>query len=131
MRQKRRAYRPKPSSIPEDVTPVDLGATARQVGLFETGNGWQHGIIDIFFALGAVLLLLPLGAYRRRMARNGRARGRCCPAVTANPSRGVPMKEGDRMTDTLGRMRVGSVTPSGAPRRWMEGLKFGLAAAGL
>ena len=35
------------------------------------------------------------------------------------------------MTDTLGGMQVRSMTPAGAPRRWMEGLRFGLAAAGL
>ncbi len=69
MRQKRRVFRPKASSLPDDPILVDLGATARQIGLFETGNGWQHGIIDIFFALGAALLLLPPGVYRRRRAR--------------------------------------------------------------
>ena len=35
------------------------------------------------------------------------------------------------MTDTLGGMQVGSVTPGGASRGWMDGLWFGLAAAGV
>ena len=74
MRQKRRTRRPMTPSIPDDPTPIDLGATARQIGLVETGNGWQHGVIDILFALGAVLLVLPLGAFRRRRVRNGRDR---------------------------------------------------------
>jgi len=74
MRQKRRTRRPMTPSIPDDPTPIDLGATARQIGLVETGNGWQHGVIEILFALGAVLLLLPLGAFRRRRAPNARDR---------------------------------------------------------
>ena len=69
MRRKRRVFRPKAPSLPDDPIRIDRDPTARQVGLFETGNGWKHGIIDIFFALGVVLLLLPLGAYRRRRAR--------------------------------------------------------------
>ena len=74
MRQKRRTRRPMTPSIPDHHTPNDPGATARQIGLVETGNGWQHGVIEILFALGAVLLLLPLGAFRRRRAPNARDR---------------------------------------------------------
>ena len=74
MRQKRRPRHPMAPSNPDDPIPVDLGAAARQIGLLETGNGWQHGVIDILFALGAVLLVLPLGAFRRRRVRNGRDR---------------------------------------------------------
>ena len=35
------------------------------------------------------------------------------------------------MTDMLSGRQVGSVTPASATGRWMEGLRFGLAAAGL
>ena len=35
------------------------------------------------------------------------------------------------MTDMLDGMQVGSVTPASSTGRWMEGLRFGLAAAGL
>lgn len=74
MRQKRRTRRPTAPSTPDDSIPIDLGATARQIGLFETGNGWQHGVIDILVALGAAMMLLPLAAFQRRRRRNGRDR---------------------------------------------------------
>jgi len=74
MREKRRPRYPMAPSIPDDSAPVDLAATAHEIGRFETGDGWQHGVIDFLFALGAVLLLLPLGAFQRRRARTGRDR---------------------------------------------------------
>lgn len=82
MRDKRRTRRPTTPTNPDESgaddsgadesSPIDLGATARQIGLFETSIGWQHGFIDILVALGAALMLLPVGAFLRR---NGRDRG--------------------------------------------------------
>lgn len=74
MRQKRR--RPGRSSTVRhgDPTGIDLGASARQVGLFETANGVPHGITAIVVAFGAALLLLPARAIWR--ALTGRVRGR-------------------------------------------------------
>ena len=65
MRQKFRSRDRLKAPIPDDPTPIDLGATARQIGLFETSIGWQHGLIDILVALAAASMLLPLGAFLR------------------------------------------------------------------
>ena len=84
MRAKRRSQRPTTpataddwgadDSGADDSSPIDLGATARQIGLFETSIGWQHGFIDILVALGAALMLLPLGAFLRRIGRDRSSR---------------------------------------------------------
>jgi len=74
MRPKRRTRRPMTPTIPDDSIPIDLGATARQISLFETGNGWQHGVIGVLVALGAALGFVPLGVFLRRGRRNGRDR---------------------------------------------------------
>jgi hypothetical protein len=65
MRQKRHTRRPTAPSAVDDAIPIDLGATARQIGLFETGNGWPYGVVSILVALGAALLLLPLRSFLR------------------------------------------------------------------
>ena len=74
MRQKFRSRHRLEAPVQGDPTPIDLGATARQIGLFETSIGWQHGFIDILVALGAALMLLPLRAFLRRNGRDSRSR---------------------------------------------------------
>jgi hypothetical protein len=74
MRQKFRTRHRVETPVQGDSTPIDLGATARQIGLFETSIGWQHGFIDILVALGAALMLLPLGAFLRRNVRDRSSR---------------------------------------------------------
>ncbi len=54
---------------PSDGTDIDLGETARQVGLFESANGLPHGVLEIVIAIGLALLLLPLRALWRAMRR--------------------------------------------------------------
>jgi len=58
------------------VGPIDLGDTARQIGLFETGNGWQHGVIEIGIALLAALILVPLRSFLRSGSDRRRTDGR-------------------------------------------------------
>jgi hypothetical protein len=70
MRQTRRTRRPPAPQIPDDSIPIDLGATVRQIGLFETGIGWQHGVLDILVALGAALLWLPVRSFLRSGSRD-------------------------------------------------------------
>ncbi len=72
MRQKSRTRHRAETPVQGDPTPIDLGATARQIGLFETGIGWQHGVIDILVALGAALLWLPLRSFLRSGSRDRR-----------------------------------------------------------
>ena len=39
---------------------IDLGASARQVGLIETGGGVQHGLIAAAIAVGAAIIIVPI-----------------------------------------------------------------------
>ena len=55
-----------------DHAPIDPADTARQLALFETGNGLQHGVIEILVALSAALLWLPLRSFLRSGSRNRR-----------------------------------------------------------
>jgi hypothetical protein len=70
MRQKIRSRDRLDPPVKGDPAPIDLSATARQIGLFETSIGWQHGFIDILVALGAALMLLPLGGSIRHKGRD-------------------------------------------------------------
>lgn len=74
MRQKRRRATTPRKPNAGDPVGIDLGASARQVGLFETANGVPHGIAAIVIAFGAALLLLPARAVWR--ALTGRGDGR-------------------------------------------------------
>ena len=65
MRQKTRLSLRAKRPVQGDHTPIDPGDTARQIALFETGIGWQHGVIDILVALIAALLWLPLRSFLR------------------------------------------------------------------
>jgi hypothetical protein len=65
MRQKTRLSLRSESPTKGDPSPIDLGDTARQIGLFETGNGWQHSIFGILLALIVALLWLPIRAFLR------------------------------------------------------------------
>ena len=69
MRQKIRRPRRVQTSSQVDPTPIDLGETARQIALFETGNGLQNGVIDILFALAAALFFLPARSLLRSRTR--------------------------------------------------------------
>ena len=71
MRSKRRR-RHTSKSESADHTSIDLGASARQIGLFETANGVPHGIAAIAVAFGAALLLLPARALWRRFTGHDR-----------------------------------------------------------
>jgi len=53
-----------------DGTDIDLGATARQVGLFESANGLPHGVLEVVIAIGLALLLVPLRAAWRAFRRS-------------------------------------------------------------
>jgi len=64
MRQKLHS-RHGPAGPVRDATPPDLGDAARRLALFETGNGWQHGVIEILVALLAASMLVPLRPFRR------------------------------------------------------------------
>ena len=72
MRQKTRLGRRAKRTVEGDHTAVDPADTARQIALFETGIGWQHGLIDILIALIAALLLLPLRSFLRSGSRDRR-----------------------------------------------------------
>jgi hypothetical protein len=72
MRQKFRTRVRVETPVQGEPTPIDLGDTARQIGLFETGNGWQHGVISILVALIAALLWLPLRSFLRSGSRDQR-----------------------------------------------------------
>jgi hypothetical protein len=71
MRQKTRLSLRSERPIEGDPSPIDLGDTARQIGLFETGNGWQHGIFGILLALIVALLWWPIRAFLRSGWRDG------------------------------------------------------------
>jgi hypothetical protein len=72
MRQKIRRPRRAETSAPVDPSPIDLGDTARQIALFETGNGLQNGVIDVLFALAAALFFLPARSFLRSLVRGRR-----------------------------------------------------------
>jgi hypothetical protein len=55
-----------------DHAAIDPADTARQLGLFETGNGWQHGVFGILVALIAALVWLPLRSFLRSGSRDRR-----------------------------------------------------------
>jgi hypothetical protein len=55
-----------------DHTPIDPADTARQLALFETGNGWQHGVFEIVLALLAAAMFVPLRSFLRSGSRDRR-----------------------------------------------------------
>lgn len=65
MRQKLRNRRRAEEPVPSESTPIDMGDTARQIAIFETGNGLQHGVIDIIVALLAAAMFVPLRSFLR------------------------------------------------------------------
>ena len=71
MRQKLRNRHPA-TSIKDDPTPLDLSDTARQLALFETGIGWQHGVIEILVALLAAFMFVPLRPFLPSRLRDRR-----------------------------------------------------------
>ena len=72
MRQKLRNRRRAATPVHAEPTPIDLNDTARQLALFETGNGWQHGVIEILVALLAAFMLVPLRPFLRSRLRDRR-----------------------------------------------------------
>ena len=72
MRQKLR-NRPRAETPVHGVSiPIDLDDTARKLALFETGNGMQHGVIEIVAALLAAFMLVPLRSFLRSGSRDRR-----------------------------------------------------------
>lgn len=67
MRQKRRGIAKPPTS--DDSPDFDLGASARQIGLIESGNGFQQGPLAIAMALIAALSLTGIRAWWRANTR--------------------------------------------------------------
>jgi len=57
MRQKRRPVKAERKPASDDPVGIDLGASARQIGLFESANGVPHGMAAIVVAFGAAVLL--------------------------------------------------------------------------
>jgi hypothetical protein len=72
MRQKTRLSRQPMSPVEGDRTPFDPADTARQLALFETGNGLQHGILEIVLALMAAAMFVPLRSFLRSGSRDRR-----------------------------------------------------------
>jgi hypothetical protein len=72
MRQKLRSRRLAEAPVDPDSVPIDLGETARHLALFEAGNGWQHGVIEIIVALTSALLLVPLRPFLQSRRRDHR-----------------------------------------------------------
>jgi len=74
MRQKlrNRGRAEPPVRVHGDSAPVDLGDTVRQLALFEAGNGWQHGLIEILIALLAATMFVPLRPFLRSGSRDRR-----------------------------------------------------------
>ena len=60
MRSKQRQRHVERSQPHRDQTSVDLGASARQIGLMETSSGAQYGIGAIVLALLAAILITPV-----------------------------------------------------------------------
>jgi hypothetical protein len=69
MRQKIRSHHRTQPPAPVDPTPIDLGDTSRHLALFEVGNGFQHGVIEILLALLAALFFLPARSVLRSRSR--------------------------------------------------------------
>jgi hypothetical protein len=53
---------------PRDDDPLgfDAGATLRQIGTSEAGNGFQNGIAAVILGLIAALVLYPIARLRRK-----------------------------------------------------------------
>jgi hypothetical protein len=49
-----------------DETGFDAGATARQIGLFESANGVPHGIVAMVLAFVLAAIAYPIYRLRRR-----------------------------------------------------------------
>ncbi len=71
MRQKRRRGITKAPTY-DDSPGIDLGASARQIGLFESANGVPHGITAIAIAFIAALMLFPVRAIWRALTSRDR-----------------------------------------------------------
>ena len=69
MRSKQRPRRIGRSQSRHDQTPVDLGASARQIGLMETSSGAAYGIGAIVLALVAAILITPVNRALRAWFR--------------------------------------------------------------
>jgi len=72
MRQKTRASLRPNSPVEGDHTPIDPVDTARQLAAFETGIGWQHGVLEVLIALAGALLWQPLRSFLRSGSRDRR-----------------------------------------------------------
>jgi hypothetical protein len=53
----------------DDDTEIDLGASAQQVGLIETGGGLQHGPIVAVVAIAVAIVITPIVRALRALFR--------------------------------------------------------------
>ena len=53
----------------DDATDIDLGASAQQIGLIETGGGLQHGLIAAVIAVVAAIVITPIARALRSWFR--------------------------------------------------------------
>ena len=72
MRQKTGPRRQVATQVEGSPTPIDPADTARHLALFETGNGLQHGVVEIVLAVLAAVLLVPLRSFLRSGSRGRR-----------------------------------------------------------
>jgi hypothetical protein len=72
MRQKLRNRPRAETPVHGASTPINVGDTARQLALIETGNGWQHGVLEILVALLAAFMLVPLRPFLRSGSKDRR-----------------------------------------------------------
>jgi hypothetical protein len=55
-----------PDRSDDDPLGFDAGATLRQIGTAEAGNGLQNGIAAVILGLIAALILYPIARLRRK-----------------------------------------------------------------
>jgi hypothetical protein len=69
MRSKQRPRQTSPVTGRDDLPGIDLGASARQIGLMETSSGAQYGLGAIAVALLAAVLIRPISRALRAWFR--------------------------------------------------------------
>jgi hypothetical protein len=79
MRQKLRNRHRAKTPVHADPTPITVGDASRQLALSETGDGWQHRVIEIVVALTSVLLMVPLRPFLGSGSKDRRDQARRRP----------------------------------------------------
>jgi hypothetical protein len=72
MRQKARLGLRAKRPVRSDRAAIDPADTARQLALFETGTGWQHGVLAVLIALVVSVVWLPIRSFLRSGSRDRR-----------------------------------------------------------